>query len=236
MLDTCLKCPACNSDVKLSFTINDKEKTEWIFCACGTVFHQKKIDKAYFNEEYNANYSDYKALKERYEYMDEVYLPIIRELTNGRRYLDIGYGVDYHINNLKADGWITDGIELCRNGYIKGDFEKHNFKKNKYDYILMGQVLGSFHNPLGALLKAKDLLNPNGVLFIVSPDAELIYNKGIFDFGNWNPKERWIIFSETQLKKTLETLGFKVILARKDIEKRFIGWNHMHLIAQKVIP
>lgn len=227
-------CPACASECKLSFTIADTAETEWVFCKCGTIFQTKKTDKAHFDEAYLKKYTDYKALQTRCEYLMRVYLPLVRELTYGRRFLDVGCAFDHHIDYLKKDGWITEGIDLLETGHIKADFEKHDFKARKFDFILMGRVLEAFENPIRALVKAKELMPVGGVLAIVTPDAELVYQKGMFNFGNWNPDDKWIIFSETQLRRILETIGFKVVLSRKDTERRFLGWNHMHLIAQKV--
>ena len=229
-----VKCPACGSECKLSFTIADEARTDWVFCLCRTIFKLDKTDKAHFDEAYLKRYTDYKALPARYDYFMRLYLPLVRELTYGRRFLDVGHGVDYQIRALEADGWIAEGIDLMPNEWIEGDFEKHDFKVKQYDFILMGRVLEAMHNPIKALLKAKELLSLGGVLAITTPDAELVYQKGMFEFGNWNPEDKWIIFGETQLKKILETLGFKVILSRKDTERRGVGWNHFHIIAQKV--
>lgn len=228
-------CPACSAECMLSFTIADTASTDWVFCKCGTIFQSaKKTDKAHFDAEYLKRYVDYKALDLRCDYFMRLYLPLVRELTYGRRFLDVGHAYAYNIEALKADGWIAEGIDLIpAAGEITGDFEKHDFKAKRYDFILMGRVLEAMHNPVRALLKAKELLTPDGVLMIVTPDAELVYERGLFEFGNWNPDDKWIIFSETQLRKVLETLGFKVIMSRKDTERRCVGWNHAHFIAQR---
>lgn len=229
-------CPACASECKLSFQVADEKATDWVFCKCGTIFQcDKKTDKKHFNLEYLTKYTDYKELKARAEYFMRVYLPMVRELTYGRRFLDVGNAFDYNVNYLSDDGWVTESIDLIAEaGGLTGDFEKHDFKNKRYDFILMGRVLEAFENPIRALLKAKELLLPKGVIAIVTPDAEIVYEKGMFEFGNWNPDDKWIIFSETQLGKILTTLGFKVIMSRKDTERRGIGWNHVHIIAQKV--
>lgn len=233
MLAEGVKCPACNAECKLSFEIADGESTNWVFCSCGSVFHQKAIDKAYFNEEYLNKYKDFNGIEHRYEYFERVYLPIIEELTYGRRFLDVGFGCDYHIKNLQERGWITSGIDLVSNYHLIGDFETHNFKNEKYDFILMGQVLESFKDPLAAIYKAKELLLPRGILAIVTPDAELIYKIGMWEFGNWNAKEKWVMFSESQLKNIVDKMGFNVVLSHKNTEQRFVGWNHVHILAQK---
>lgn len=228
-------CPACSSECKLSFTISDNANTDWVFCKCGSIFQTEKNDKAKFNEEYLKKYTDYKALPDRCDYFMRLYLPLVRELTYGRRFLDVGHAFEHNIKNLEADGWISEGIDLIPGaGQITDDFEKHDFKNKKYDFILMGRVLEAMHNPMRALVKAKDLLLMNGVLAIVTPDAELVYQKGLFEFGNWNPEDKWVIFSEKQLRNILETIGFKVILSKKDTERRGVGWNHVHFIVQKV--
>lgn len=228
-----IKCPACQSECKLSFTIADEEKTDWVFCSCGSVFHQKKIDKKVWDAEWLKKYSDWKAIEERYEYLRRVYIPIAEELTYGRRFLDVGFGCDYHIKGLSERGWITDGIDIIPNDHITGDFETHNFGNEKYDFILMGQVLESFENPIKAIYKAKELLMPKGLLMVVSPDAELIYQVGMWRFGNWNAKEKWILFSEQQIRKILDVLGFDIVVCHKNREQRFMNWNCYHLIAQK---
>lgn len=228
-----IRCPACEREVKLSFTIADEEKTPWCFCSCGSVFHQKLIDKKIFNEEWLKKYSEWKALKERYEYTERVYLPLVEELTYGRRFLDVGFGLDHHITNLSKRGWVTQGIDLISNPYITADFETHDFKNEKYDFIHMGQVLESFTEPIKALYKAKELLRKDGLILITSPDAELIYSIGMWKFGNWNPNEKWIMFGETQIKKILDKLGFNIIISHKNTEQRFMAWNTWHILAQK---
>lgn len=227
-----LKCPACNSNVKLSFTIADEEKSDWIFCSCGSVFHQKKLDPDYWEKEYLPNYRGWKAIKDRYEYIEKVYIPIVEELTYGRKFLDIGFGTDYHIRNLRERGWFTQGIDLFKSEYLVGDFETYKFDE-KYDLIKLGNVIGAFQEPLKALYKIKELLNPSGLVLILAPDAELIYQKGMFSWGNWNWKENWIVFSEKQMLKILDAMGFDVILRHKNTEKRFMGWNFYHILAQR---
>lgn len=229
-----ITCPACSAECKLCFNIADTAKTDWVFCKCGTIFQTDKTDKKNFDIEYIKKYTDYKALPERADYLRRLYLPLVRELTYGRHFLDVGCSFDHHVRALAEDGWIAEGMDLVEGFDIKGDFETYDFKNKRYDFILMGRVLESMHNPLRALLKAKELLAEEGVILIVTPDAELVYQKGMFEYGNWDPRDKWVMFSESQLKKILETLGFKVIMSRKDVEHRCIGWNHAHLIAQKV--
>lgn len=228
-----VKCPACNENCKLAFDIADAETTNWIFCACGSIFHQRALDKAYFNAEYLSKYKEWKGIEHRYEYLERIYLPLVEELTYGRRFLDVGMGCDYHVKNLEDRGWITTGIDLIPNDQITGDFETYDFKKEKFDFLLMAQVIESFKDPMKALYKAKELLLPQGILMLTGADAELIYKIGMWHFGNWNSKEKWLIFSEKQMKRVLDLLGFNVIVSHKNTEHRFMAWNTFHILAQK---
>jgi len=229
-----LKCPACDSPVRLSFTIADVDRTEWIFCACGSVFHQKQLEPEYWDKEYLPKYRQWKSLKERFDYIEKIYLPIVEELTLGRRFLDVGFSVDHHIQSMQERGWLANGIDIIPNEYITGNFETHEFEaKDKFDFIKMGNVIGGFKEPLKALYKTKELLHNGGMVLIMAPDAELIYQKGMFDWGNWQWKENWVIFSEKQMLRILDLMGFNVILRHKNTGKRFISWNYFHILAQK---
>lgn len=233
MIEEGIKCPACNSRCKLSFTIADKDRTTWIFCKCGSIFHQKEVKLDYYNEEWKEKYLKWKNIKERYDYLETVYFGIVKELTLGRRFLEIGFGAEYHIENLTKDGWKATGIDLVENDYITGDFDKHDFKKEKFDFILISGVIGGVKEPMKTLYKIRELLNDKGVLLISDADADMVYEKGMFKFGNWNPNERWLIFSETQMKKTLDMLNFNVVVSHKNKDERFMNWNTYNIIAQK---
>lgn len=240
-----LKCPACNEDVRLSFAVADGEKTSWFFCSCGTLFHQKKIDQKFFNEEYKKNFMDHKGLDERFDYLERLYVPLVQELTYGRHFLDVGFTCDNHIKSLSSKGWICDGIDLIASDHICGDFLDHKFTdkydeqgkvvevEKKYDFIKMGHVLGSFENPMKALYKACSLLNDKGVLLITDPDGDLANKYSVFLYGHFDAKQRWIIYSQRQMCKILGSLGFEIILARKNEEQRLMRWYDYHIIAQK---
>lgn len=228
-----LKCPVCSTDVKLSFQIADKDRTDWIFCKCGSIFHQKALVDEYWMQEYHPRYLEWKAIEKRYEYIERVYLPLVEELTYGRNFLDVGYGADFHIRNLAQRGWKSNGVDLYVDGYLKDDFEGHDFKDEKFDFILFSNVLGAFKNPIKAIYKTWELLNSGGLVLIMSPDAEFVYEKGMFEFGNWQWQEQWIIFSMRQLIKILETLNFEIIVKHKNSEKRMLGWNYFNILTQK---
>ena len=229
-----IKCPVCRRQISVKYRIGwDGEVVDWFHCFCGTVFHTRGIDKSYFNEAYLKKWQEMKEVEERFEYLTRTYLPLIEDLTYGRKFLDVGFTLPIHIKNLAKRGWITTGIDLIKNDYITGDFEEYKFP-DKFDFILFGHCLESFNRPFEAIKKAYDLLNNYGVLMITTPNPEIILMTGLREFGHWNYKEKWIFISKHKLKEMVCKVGFKWVLARRNISQRYVSWNDLHLILQKV--
>lgn len=122
--------------------------------------------------------------------------------------------------------------------YHTGDFLTFDFKES-FDLILMSGFLQCVKEPFKAIRKAYDLLNPNGVLFISTPDTDLIKNDFFPNWGHWNAKENRQYYNERILREMLSKSGddlkggFVVKLVHRDTSHRFVSWNNIHLIAQK---
>ncbi len=233
-MPTDIYCPVCGEKIKTSFTVKEEDGTsvDWLWCVCGSIFHQKGIKKDYFNEDYLKEIKEFKMVEDRYHLITRTYVPLVEELTYGRKFLDVGFGLPILIEDMRKRGWVSDGIDLIKNDYITGDFETYRFT-DKYDFIFMGHVLESLKNPIGALYKAHELLNPSGVLMVMSIDAEAVWVTGMSQFGHWQSKEKWLFFSERQFKKVVKRLGYNIILKRKNFAKRWLAWNDFHVICQK---
>lgn len=204
-----------------------------MICPCGTLFHKKGIKKDLYSKDYAVKYLQGKKIEERFDYFVHCYAPVIEEMTMGRKFLDVGFTLDRNIEEMKRRGWVSTGIELFENPYIQGDFEKHDFKKERYDFIKMGHVLECLDDPIRALAKAVFLLEPRGVMFVSCVDAEALWHVGMQNFGHWGSQERWWYPSERQFVKIAESLQLKVVMRRKNFGRRFSEWNDFHLILQK---
>lgn len=240
-------CPLCNSkvyqSVKTKSKIKDTDNFEtavWLLCQCGCVFSEG-FDQSVFNEAYHKNYEEMKSAKERQEYYFYVYGNLIEELTYGRKALDVGYCVDYHIKMLRARGWLATGIDLIEHkDYQTGDFLSFDFGKERFDFIKMTDFLQCVKDPLRAVKKSYELLYPQGVLLISTPDTDLIKDNYFPNWGHWNAKENRQYYNEKILRGMLAKCGddlsggFEVKLVHRDISKRFPSWNNIHIIAQKI--
>lgn len=239
-------CPICQRQAYQSIrtksrvrdTDNFQEST-WLMCFCGCVFNTEKHDNI-FNEEYRQNYSKMKGVSDRLNYYLHVYGPIIEELTYGRKALDVGYCIDANIKALRDRGWLATGIDLIRDErYITGDFLTYDFGGEKFDFIKMTDFLQVVPDPLKVLKKAYDLLEPSGVLFITTPDTDMISDNYFPNWGHWNARENRQFINESILRTMLSRCpcdmsgNMDIKLIHRDISRRFVSWNTLHLIAYK---
>ena len=228
-----MRCPVCNRETAIKFdVIEETNEIEWHLCMCQTMFHSVFLDKHFFGKLYLRGWKDRSDMKERFEYLQRMYLPVIEEMTFGRKFLDVGFTLPYGIDYLKERGWITCGIDLVPNEYIQGDFETLNLPE-KFDYINMGHCLESFHDPIKAIYKAYRMLNYNGLLLITHPNPEMIFEIGLQNFGHWNYKQSHIFISKNMLEDIARKAGFEIVMSYRNISQRFVMHNDLHLLLQR---
>ena len=237
-----IRCKICERLVYYKFQIKGKDGLEsmWLHCSCGCMFNLLEVDKKeVFNEEYKKTYEGLKSIKDRFNYYIRTYIPLIEELTYGRKFLDVGFCLDYNILKMRERGWLATGIDLIKSPYITGDFENHGFGRERFDLIWFGDVLQCFNEPVKAIYKAYNLLQPRGLLFICTPNTDLLLENIVLDWGHWDMQENRCFFSEEGLLNVLARADrdvsgkFNVIMKHSTVSKRFISWNNIHLLAQK---
>ena len=239
---TVVRCPICFREVWHRYDITDhnNDRALWHHCFCGCFFHAEPILKPHlvFNEEYRARYEDLCRIKTRMNYTSRTYLPMIEEITWGRKCLDVGYCVPYFMDALKERGWITWGIDLLTptdksDKTLQGDFLTYDFGIKRFDLVIMGDVLQCFINPISAIKKAYKLLNPGGVLLVWSPDASQLWLVGSQAWAHWNRKEHRVYFDGTKFKEIAQKMGFDLVYFWRNVNPRFSSIYTFHCILQK---
>lgn len=239
-------CPVCIGEVhtNILYKMQDsdtKDLSYWYHCQCGVIWNKGEVTPP--REAFGKKYIE-TILKDKEKYADammypcRIYSPFIEEITYGRKMLDVGYTSPYNMMAFRRRGWVSYGIEIVDEAettprLIKGDFENFSFPQDlKFDLIWMSNVLENFKEPQLALEKVYDLMPPNGVLYICTPDTNFVYNNGVAGFSHWN-KANYIMWSTQRLRSYLEQLGFNVLLQCRSYEKRTTAWDVQHIIAQK---
>lgn len=128
----------------------------------------------------------------------------------GGRFLDIGCGVStccQLASQISKEVWGMDFanelIESLRYrfthiNYITGDVRDLPFKKEFFDYIVMGEFLEHMEEPDKIIKSVVELLKPGGIIALSVP-----YNDG----GKFSIEEHIWSFTEQELKELLEPYG-----------------------------
>ena len=164
----------------------------------------------------------------------------VREINNGRRYLEVGIGCGEMLAVAMEMGYDVSAVEICKedcenvSGALGVDIKWCDFLKyetpDKYDVIIMGDVLEHVGKPIDALKKAYDMLDGGGVLWLSTPNFESAFSRmRKFADPMWNQANHFTYFSYNGLKPFLDELGFEV--KRYDVSNRYNG--SMELFLQK---
>jgi len=137
--------------------------------------------------------------------------------------LDIGSGYGFFTREALNSGfqvvavnpgaWENKVFEEM-NGFspINSFFENVDFGREKFDLVILSQVLEHLDNPLEILKRIKSLINPTGNLSIAVPNVDSILVKLLKTKENgclWVP-EHLTYFSKKGLSILLKKAGFKI--------------------------
>jgi SAM-dependent methyltransferase len=240
-----IRCPIDQRLVFHSYAIKglgDDPMGRWFHCACGCLFNLHTPDPtSVFTDAYRQRYLDRKDGAERYDYYLRTYAPLLEERTYGRRVLDVGACTDDLRAGLEARGWLAQSLDLLPGATFCGDFETYDFGEAQYDALWLGDVLQCFRDPFAALAKCYRLLRPTGMLFLATPDADLVKMGRFAVFGHWDMEENRQFLTLPLLRRALTLAspgsregGFEVLLALQNCSQRYPSWNVAHVLAQKI--
>jgi 2-polyprenyl-3-methyl-5-hydroxy-6-metoxy-1,4-benzoquinol methylase len=139
---------------------------------------------------------------------------------------DVGAATGIFLNIAQQRGWNVDGIEISswaaklakeKYGLLlqEGSFETAELRKNHYTAVTMVDFIEHIPHPLQALSEAYDILSPDGVLCLVTPDINSMAAK-IAGRKWWHFRPAHLsYFSAKSLYTLLRRSGFQVLKERK---------------------
>lgn len=135
------------------------------------------------------------------------------------RLLDIGFGKGDFIYLAKRIGWSVSGVDpdpvAVRNAQDmgltvkQGGIEVLDDATEKFDAITLSHVIEHVHDPVGTLERANALLNPDGCLYIETPNIKAAGHKEFKE--HWRGLEvprHLVIFNWDSLERLLRKTGF----------------------------
>lgn len=235
------ECPVCHSYVSHIYFMQHAETkvaTRWYACSCGIVWQENK-PTAVYDKAYHDKHAQFESkVRDCYEYPVRIYSPLIEELNYGRKVLLIGKQTPHQEEAFAKRGWVPYSIDLNpvyapTSRMFIGNFESYDFGDLRFDMIWAYQTFECFTEPVASLLKIRELLTEDGILFLGTPDTDFIHTRGSARFRHWKPDVNKIMWNKRSLTKQLEQLGFNVVMARQNADMRFPETDDLHIIAQK---
>lgn len=222
-----LKCFVCNLG-----TITPKPNSEEIKCL---------YDKNYFSNEQEATgYNDYLLWEKFIKKTAIKRLKLIEKYTNSiGNLLEIGCATGYFLEMALQRGWKVKGIEISQwaaniamkklggNCIINSSIEKaiNSLENKKYDAIVAWDVIEHLSDPQNILKKICQLLTPNGLFAITTPDSSGLLSSltGKFWLNYRKVPEHIYFFDKNSISQLLSQLGFTIILTKSHGKHTPIG-------------
>ena len=170
----------------------------------------------------------------------EPLLKRLAKLAQRGKLLDVGCGGGHFLQAAKKLGlWQLTGLEPIASAAMQAasytgcgvrdtTLEEANFADGSFQVITMLGVLEHLHDPQSALIQARKLMTPSGMLGIYVPNYNYLRLKdtGLLSYAKnrrWSqlhPQEHLFQFQPTTLRRLLESAGFEIV--RLDMGRPFI--------------
>jgi SAM-dependent methyltransferase len=136
------------------------------------------------------------------------------------RLLDIGCGTGEFLAQMRRAGWLVKGLEpdvqaaaRARSAgvpVVNAALEDSEFAPDSFDAITMSHVIEHLHDPLGALRICRRILQPDGLLWIATPNLDAMGRKAFGrDWIGLDPPRHLVLFTRASLANALGTAGFE---------------------------
>lgn len=156
---------------------------------------------------------------------------LLDSIEPNKRLLDVGCSTGYFGSYLKQSKNLTvDGIEISEDKEEAKKVLDHvysfdlespwpsNIRKNRYDYILFGDILEHLRKPEEVLLQMRKLLKPGGLAFISIPNIAHISTRLELLNGEFGYESTGLLddthlrfFTMTTLQKMINDAGFHIV-------------------------
>lgn len=187
----------------------------------------RELEEFYNSETYRSEFSE--SLMSGPEFATNRYLQFEKSLKkyvpqiltqSSRKLLDIGCGTGHFLKVAEQHSWEVEGIEISSKAaqdaskkihgeIFVGDLLSIDFSTHNYDVITLYHVIEHLLDPICFLRRIKELLKPNGILFLETPNINSIGFK--LTQEKWShliPPEHIIYFQPDSLSFALKKTDF----------------------------
>lgn len=161
-------------------------------------------------------------------------LRTIEKFKRGGRLVEFGGSIGYFLNAARVDFEVS-GVEpsawACRQArerfhleVVQGSFADAPLPAGSFDVAAMIDVIEHLTDPAAAVRRAREVLKPGGILYLVTPDIDSLSAK-LLGPSWWGLRPAHIqYFSSATLARLLAAEGFEVVLSRSF--GRIFSWSY----------
>ncbi len=177
----------------------------------------------------------------------EHHLEPLERLTgepDGRPLLDVGAYTGVFVEIAAQHGWDAWGVEPSSWAVeraqsrglhmVQGTLETANLPNGHFDVVTMWDVIEHLTNPRRALLEARRLLTPDGLLVVHTIDIESPFARLMGPRWPWLMEMHIYYFSRHTLRAMLKACGFRVLSDKP--QGRFLRLGYLMNRVGAVLP
>ncbi len=243
-------CPICKSEqigpYAMKFQKGFPHNSRTICKSCGIVFANPVADEQELNAFYKnyydkGNFGNLQYKQKTISQFENIKKATIQELfkldrnvkyyTGEGNYLDVGFGLGFHLYIAQKLGYQVYGTELDKDcidfvqPYIlaaqlyNGDLLSAKYENNQFDIINICHVIEHLIDPNSYLAELNRIVKTEGLIIVSTPNIGAIAYKlyRAFNFINFRVPlivdglEHTVIFNDANLKKAIQAHGFEII-------------------------
>ncbi|OUU53380.1 MAG: hypothetical protein CBC25_00810 [Pelagibacteraceae bacterium TMED65] len=225
----------CTSDTVFKPQLNICSRCDLIFSDLIYNFDNRSLEKKY-SEVVDEKYIS--QIKYKNYYFEKMFSKVLPFINKNSSVLEIGsyYGVLGNLIKRNEKVKSYTGLELSEHGvkYSKDVFnleifnetiEEHSKKGNKYDLIILADVVEHFNNPFRDFELMHNMLDKNGIIAFTTYDMDTIYPKIKKYNYHWIIPFHLFYFSEKSLKKILIEKNLKIL--KKINDPRYVSFGYL---------
>lgn len=234
----CAFCPLCNADSHVSLHRLHSDIHFGVCGKCGLAYLNplpsdselleiyNSFKQSWPNPEIIADNSDFSLIaKDRFSFVTEN-----KDLLSICNLLDIGSGYGLFLNCFRETKWQTHGVEpstipaafsrneLCLTNIQNCMFAEAIFESAFFDVICSFHVIEHFSNPILMLNRIKNILKPDGKLFLAVPDLTKI-PADIRHYFFLYHRLHLTIFTPATINSLLQKCGFEIVRLQQEVDR-----------------
>lgn len=236
------RCPACDAGERVpAFTAGDWDDRAWearwtyVRCtSCGTVFADPQPSNTELTRAYGRSYGPYEPPGALVRLARPIVMreakALVAAAPPGTVVLDVGCGPGQMLERIRAAGWtgplrgIEPNAEVARETSERvgvpvdvAPVEALPADLPRAGLIVLRHVIEHVREPLLVLEALAELLEPNGVLYVGTPDARALAARTFGrNWHGWDPPRHLVVMPGGAVRTLLARAGFELMAERWD--------------------